>query len=618
MNVSNKRITLIILTWNRWYLTQRCLDSLKETELGNARVLVVDNGSTDSTLEHLKRYDWVDVLSLDKNYGYVRGNNAGIDAVDSDHDVVLLNNDIEFSQKDWLERLHECAYEDDEIGIVGTRLTNTDGKLLHAGTYIMPDDCWGQQIGSGATDFDQYSFRREVSGIVFACAYIKRSTLESVGKLSEDYISYFEDTDYCLRVSQAGKKIVCCGDVTLTHDEHGSTKGDGKKMMKMFRKSQKVFKRKWKRHLEDHYDQHVNWQSIINFPTGYATSSRELIFALEKLGTKINYNYVYGPSTVFPVKENPYYGDHRLNLIANRSNLIDPKVSVVYAQGDVFYRNTGSYKVGFTMLEVNGFPYEWVRQAQKMDEVWVPSSFAREAFLSCGLTKPIYTIPLGIDTEIFRPEGDRLESPNDEYVFLAVFEWGERKEPEMILKTFNSAFSASEDVRLVVKIMNTDPQVNLSERVAALNLDSKGGRIDFIVNREFAREDLPLLYRSADCFLSPSKGEGWNMPLMEAMACGLPSIATDWSAQTEFFNSSNGYPIQVEKVEPARAKCPYYEGFYWAKPDKEHFRYLMRYVFENRKEARAKGLTAAKDVAENWTWENAARQIRDRLSDITS
>ncbi|RBP50997.1 glycosyltransferase [Arenicella xantha] len=611
-----RKITLIVLTWNRWYLTERCLDSLAQTNIGDAKVLVVDNGSTDSTLKNLENYDWLDVISLDKNYGYVRGNNAGIEASDPDSDIVLLNNDLQFTQEDWLERLTDCAHEQDDIGIVGARLINNEGRLLHAGTYILPDDCWGQQIGSGSVDYGQYEFRREVSGIVFACAYIKRSTINEVGVLSEDFISYFEDTDYCLRVTEAGKKIFCCGDVTLMHDEHGSTKGDGKKMMKLFRTSQRVFKKKWKKKLENNYDQEVRWQSIINFPTGYATSSREFVLALEKQGTKVSYDYIYGPSTIFPVVENTFYGDHRINLIASRSSLIQPKVSIAYSQGDVLYRNNGRYKVGFTMLEVNGFPFEWVRQAQKMDEIWVPSQFAKEAYLSCGLTKPIYKIPLGIDTDIFRPDGNFIDSPNDDYVFLSLFEWGERKEPELILKTFNATFSADEDVRLVAKIMNTDPSINLRERIANLELDPNGGRIDFIVNREFAREDLPTLYRSSDCFLSPSKGEGWNMPLMEAMACGLPCIATDWSAQTEFFNSSNGFPIEVTCLEPAKAKCPYYEGFYWAKPDKEHFRYLMRQVFENREDAAKIGTIAAIDVAKNWTWDSAAHKIRQRLDDI--
>ena len=62
------------------------------------------------------------------------------------------------------------------------------------------------------------------------------------------------------------------------------------------------------------------------------------------------------------------------------------------------------------------------------------------------------------------------------------------------------------------------------------------------------------------------------MPLMEAMACGLPSIATDWGAHTEFVHEGIAYPLRIRTTIPAVAKCPYYEGFRWADPDPEHLR----------------------------------------------
>ena len=615
--MSRRKATLIVLAWNRWELTRRCLETLRETDLADAEVLVVDNGSTDETPERLAELDWVRVVSLPKNIGFVRGNNAGIAAADPASDVVLLNNDLELGQRDWLGRLRECAHSAQDIGIVGCRLVLPDGRLLHAGTYILPDTMWGQQIGSLEKDVGQYAGVIDVEGIVFACAYLKRELVAAIGGLALDFESYFEDTDYCLRARQAGFRTVLCGGVTLIHDEHGSTRGDDRAFTRLFQTSRETFRRKWASALEGRYRNEVLWQSIMNFPTGYATSCRQLLRALEDQGVRTVYRYVYGPGTVFPVPEPDASDDYRLNVIRGRKPA-QARVGVVYGQGDVFDRNQGRYKVGYTMLEVDGFPAEWVRQANRMDEVWVPSEFNRQSFLRSGLKRPVHVVPLGVDTNHFHPGIHAYPNPLGEFVFLSLFEWGERKEPWLLLKAFNEVFSANEPVRLLCKVINRDPSVRIKEEIRRLRLKSSGGKISYLFNLEFPQYQLGSLYRSADCFVTISRGEGWDMPLMEAMACGLPAIATDWGAHTEFLHQDIAYPLRVRRTVPAVAKCPYYAGFSWADPDPEHLRHLLREVYEDREEARRRGEAAAHEMAQKWTWQNAASKIVDRLSALGS
>ncbi|HSD72773.1 MAG TPA: glycosyltransferase [Thermoanaerobaculia bacterium] len=610
-----RKATLVVLAWNRWDLTKRCLDSLSQTDLSGAEVIVVDNGSTDETPRELDRYSsWLRVIRNPRNLGFVRGNNAAIAEAESDSDVVLLNNDVEFRQSDWLQRLRRCAHSAPGAGVVGCRLTLPDGRLLHAGTYILPDTMWGQQIGSLERDVGQYTRTREVEGIVFACAYLRREVLDAIGHLSDDFESYFEDTDYCLRARRAGFKTYVCGEVTLVHNEHGSTLGDTGEFMRIFQASQGVFRRKWERSLESRYKREVLWQSIMNFPTGYAASTREILRALDRSGVRVSYRYVYGPGTPFPVDEPESSSDYLMNVVARRNG--SPSVSVVYGQGDVFYRNAGRRKVGFTMLEVDGFPSDWVRHANRMDEVWVPTEFNRRGFLESGLKRPIHTIPLGVDPDYFHPGITGFPNPTGEFVFLSNFEWGERKEPWMLLKVFNDEFAGDEPVRLVCKIINRDPGVRVREEIRRLNLKESGGKISFIFNREFPYYQLGAFYRSADCYISAGRGEGWDMPLMEAMACGLPAIATDWGAHTEFFHEGIGYPLKVRRTVPAVAKCPYYKGFSWADPDPEHLRSLLREIYDDREKAKRRGAAAAREIAERWTWERAAGKIVDRLQEI--
>ncbi|MEM7586146.1 MAG: glycosyltransferase [Acidobacteriota bacterium] len=613
----DRSATLIILAWNRWHLTERCLETLLATDLEGATVMVVDNGSTDETPERLAATQGIEVLTLPENVGFVRGNNAGIEAADATSDIVLLNNDLEFTQRDWLQRLRRCAHSGDDVGVAGCRLTMKDGRLAHAGTYIPLDTMWGQQIGGREKDIGQYTRDREVEGIVFACAYLRREVLDAIGGLALDYTSYFEDTDYCLRAKQAGFKTLLCGGVTLIHDEHGSTRGDAAALMRIFQGSRKVFADKWRGTLESGFQHEVLWQSIMNFPTGYAMSCQEMLNAVNELGVKAIYRYVYGPKTVFPKEEPEGFDDYRLNVYASRKVPRKPEVGVVYAQGDVFYRNRGRYKIGYTMLEVDGFPAEWVRQGNRMDEIWVPSEFNKEGYLNSGLERPIHVMPLGVNPDYFHPGITGYRNPLGEYVFLSVFEWGERKEPWLLMRAFNEVFSADEPVRLVCKVVNRDRKVSLKREIARLRLRSSGGRISYLFNLELPRYQLGSLYRSADCFVSASRGEGWNMPLMEAMACGLPTIATDWGAHREFVHDGIAYPLRIRGTIPAVAKCPYYNGYSWADPDPEHLRHLLREIYENRDEAYRRGQAAAHEMAERWTWQTTGRKIVERLAAIS-
>ena len=609
----SRPVTLIVLACNAWDLTRRTLDSLRSTDLTGARVIVVDNGSSDDTASGLEAYrDWVTIVRLPQNVSYVGGNNAGIMKADPATDVVLLNNGLIFTQPDWLQQLRRLAHENPKNGVIGCRLRQADDeRLMHVGTTIRADDFRVRQMDTGNPEEDVGQFTRDrvVQGVSFTVAYIRREVIEKIGCLSADFDSHFQDTDFCLRAKEAGFDTICCGGVTLTHVGGSSTQPDARLRRRLYEESRSVFMHKWQARLNELYSRQLLWQSVVNVPGGYATSCREFLHALDRNGVRVEYQFVFG-------MEAPVTDDHLLGLIRDRSLGSRPDISVVYAQGDYVDRARGRRRIGFTMLEVDGFPSEWVRQANEMDEMWVPSAANREAFLRCGLKQPIHVIPLGIDPDHFHPGIVGHPNPFGEFVFLANLEWGERKAPELLLETFNRTFSAREPVRLLAKINNFNPAISLRLELRRLNLSAAGGRISYLINQQVPYYQLGSLYRSVDCYVSAGRGEGWDMPLVEAMACGLPCIATDWLAHTEYIHDGIAYPLEIRGTIPARAVCPYYDGFRWADPDPEHLAYLLRHVFENRDEARGKGAAAAREMHARWTWDHAAARIIDRLDAV--
>ena len=128
-----------------------------------------------------------------------------------------------------------------------------------------------------------------------------------------------------------------------------------------------------------------------------------------------------------------------------------------------------------------------------------------------------------------------------------------------------------------------------------------------ILDGEIAAEQLPELYRAADAFVLPSRGEGWGRPHVEAMAMGLPLIATNWSGPTAYLSEEVGYPLQFTLVAvPERMGLP---GHRWAEPSLPHLRQLMRHVFERRGEARARGAAARELMVRKYTPDALAEQV---------
>lgn len=349
------------------------------------------------------------------------------------------------------------------------------------------------------------------------------------------------------------------------------------------------------------------WHSSFVSLTGYSGASRAFVGGLDAAGIAVRPLYLFN-NDAHEEQESGPLPPHLRELQHLPLRLDAPQV--VFARGDLFSKNSGRPRIGYTMLETDRLPAAWVEQANQMDAIWTPTAWGAEVFRASGVTRPVFVVPLGIDPVVYRPAPPRTRLA-ERTIFVSVFEWGRRKGPDLLLKAYRAAFQPHDDVLLILKIDNRAPASNPLQEIAAL-LPSPAPPVGIIYNQRLSPQRMAELYQGADCFVLPTRGEGWCMPALEAMACGLPAIVTNWSGPTAFLTAQNGYPLPITGLEPTGSNNPYYRDAQWAAPDTDALVELLRTVHAGRDEARRRGVQAATD-ARAWSWERAVKEVIERI-----
>jgi len=632
------RITIVIPVFNQAEMTEKCLFAIAENtgEDPDYGVVVVDNGSTDWTMYLLHAMEGdIQVLNNDQNEGFARACNKGGAAGGGGGEYLLFLNNDTVPRPGWLRALVELADSSSDIGVVGAKLVYLDsGKIQHAGIAMVegvPD-----HVNRGVDEDDPRVIEvQDYDMVTGACLLIRKTLFEQLGGFDADFINGVEDVDLCLRARDLGLRVVYCPDSVVEHHEAASEGrfdnvatnlglfherwGDRFDAQGRFiPRSEEVAGREFVPAEQSVVTEQltVNWEGSFMLHSSLAYVNREMALAL-LASERCDLGLQSFEPDEFGVEE-----DARFWPLAQRMDRPYPKADfhVKHRWPPDFSRpNDGSRFILMQPWEFGRLPASWMEPLLgSVDEVWAYTSSVKQCYVDSGIDPDMVSIvPLGVDPGHFRPDAEPFAYDTDKaFKFLFVGGTLYRKGIDLLLLAYYEAFDPAEDVCLVIKDMGANSfyrNQNARERIEQLQGDPDCA--DIVYRSDNLRGiEIPGLYTAADALVHPYRGEGFGLPVAEAMACGLPVIVTAGGATDDFCPPELVYGI------PAQRKSIHFEeqtaGEAWLlEPDIEVLKQNMRTVFENAAEAAARGARASEHIHSRFTWEQSGARALEVLSD---
>lgn len=644
-------VSIVIPLFNRADMTERCLRQLARTvDPTVVELVVVDNASSDGSAELVARlWPSATIVRNAVNQGFARGCNQGVAAARGER-VVLVNNDTEASTG-WLEALL-APLDEPDVAIVAPRLLFPDGTLQHAGMAVVEDRKNDLALNGVHLFYRQpptlaaANRRRDLQLVTGAVMALRRATFTELGGFDEGYWNGCEDVDLCFTAAAAGYRVVYEPASVLLHHESASGAERWTKVTDNLRR----LAERWAGRIEPDVvvlaDGSVvpcagtNASQVADGPTGRSAQPTNPTVAID--GAAYLYHSLSQVNRELAVR---LAGRHGFDVVA-RSNALpevtaadDPRLVPVVltarraepAVPDVTIRHQwppdwtppsdDSPVVVIQPWEFGGLPDDWIEPLQSWpDEIWCYTSWVRDCYLRSGIPADrVVVMPLGVDGQRFRPDGPRHPLATTKTRRL-LFVGGlmRRKGVDLLLEAYGRAFRDTDDVCLVIKAFGADGVYRSSN---GTSLVEQFRRLPGAPEVELITEDLDqaaiaALYRSCDTLVHPYRGEGFGLPIAEAMASGLPVIVTDDGAARDFCDERTAFLVPSRRVSvtpgtgglgPSRA------GYWEAEVDLDALASIMRRVLDDPATASAVATAGRARVLDQLSWDRIAEDAAQRL-----
>jgi glycosyltransferase involved in cell wall biosynthesis len=330
------------------------------------------------------------------------------------------------------------------------------------------------------------------------------------------------------------------------------------------------------------------------------------------------------PTQIVPVKSQqaglshfrPSSSSKDMQKLANHH--LDLAESVLYQPGAPTNWNLDFYgrcRVGRTAFGTDRIPDGWAERCNALDELWLPSEFHRETFAASGVERnKIRVMPQALDTQIFCPGRSPIELPSvptRSFQFLAIADGMLASGIDIVIRAFIEEFAPDDDVALTLhyppKRCN-DFYFDFEAEVIALIEVELGRALEDVpmialVMGSLSEPDRIGLFAASHAFVHPARADATGLHCLEALACELPVIATDWGPLNDFLSDQNSFPLATNGVvatEPDEDEVV--AGHRWAEPNLDHLRHQMREVFASTKEAGRRAEQGRREVVERFEW----------------
>lgn len=308
---------------------------------------------------------------------------------------------------------------------------------------------------------------------------------------------------------------------------------------------------------------------------GWGRASRDYIKAL---ATKTNIDLYTRPIYLAPGNIEKEFDDQKiLEYEQKHSDSYDCVIQKVLPEY-FHYDSRFGYNIGLFTLEINDFTgTNLVRNANRMDELWVPSSIEKQNLIKSGVIKPIRVISQPIDTSSFEQTYSANFNPiiKDYFKFYTICENNHRKNLEDLILSFNMAFNINDPVVLIIKTSGDQNQLdNFSESIKRKLHLGKPFKKELWVTHQMSNEEILAFHSGCDCFVMSSYGESFCRPAAEALCLGKNPIINKNTGTKDFINDDNGFLVKSHKVpvildnHPIANNTDYYNANqFWYKID---------------------------------------------------